>query len=119
MTGHKKPIIIGAALAIAALIILVFVFAQNRNTIPSDGGSVTVTRTAEFSFRPESGHVWSIYTTDSRNCDPYLEIYESQGRLLKSNDNDRDDGPDARIVLALISGEGATYITAHSNSSKI
>jgi hypothetical protein len=78
--GRKKPIIIGAVVVIA-LIISVFVFMQNNTTIPRGGGSKKVTRTTEFTFKPESSGVWSFETTDVINCIPYLVISFSQGRL--------------------------------------
>jgi len=81
-------------------------FIGGAATLPSGGGSVRIDGITEYEFTPNQSGAWEFRTTDNGNSDPYLEIFDSRGRLI-AEDDDSGDGYNALIRLSL--DAGATY----------
>ena len=79
--------------------------AQPAETIPGDGGSVRVRGTSGFAFTPSESGVWEIRTSDD-DADPYLELYDSKGSYLTSDD---DGGDDYNALIRYELTAGTTY----------
>jgi len=77
--------------------------------LPSEGGSVIVAGEREFPFTPNRSGTWEFRTSDNGDSDPMLEIYDSNRRLLDSDD-DGGDGLNALITINLEAGQ--TYYIA-------
>jgi hypothetical protein len=68
--------------------------------LPGIGGFFSVHNETEFSLTPEITGIWIIYTAENGNSDPYLEIYDSDGILI-SSDDDGGSGLNAHITVHL------------------
>ena len=80
--------------------------APQSGSIPAAGGTVNVNGTTRFTFTPSQSGVWQFRTSNNNNCDPYLWLYDSAGRLLSEND-DSDGSLNATIIYNLTAG--STY----------
>jgi serine/threonine protein kinase len=65
-------------------------------SIPSEGGSVQVSESTDYTFTPNRTGLWTFRTSENGNSDPYLWIYDSNGNLLSQND---DGGPGRNAVI--------------------
>ena len=80
---------------------------QPGSQLPDGGGSFVVHAPSEFTFTPNRTGIWTIYTTDNPDCDPYLLLYDSRGTEIAYND-DGGVGTNALIVIGLDRSE--TYV---------
>jgi len=74
--------------------------------LPGGGGEVQVSSQAGFAFTPDRSGTWQFYTSSDGSSDPYLEIYDSNGTEIDSDD-DGGGGNDA--FLAIYLQEGSQY----------
>ena len=72
--------------------------------LPASGGSIRVNDATVFSFSPNRSGVWEFETTDCGSSDPYLVIYDRNGNVIASNDDD-GEGYNSFISMTLTAGE--------------
>ena len=53
--------------------------------LPSGGGTVRADGPKEFTFSPDRKGIWVIYTTDNGSNEPYLELFNPNGGVLRKN----------------------------------
>ena len=70
------------------------------------GGDAWVSQYTEFSFTPEHSGWWEIYTWDSGDSDPYIEVYDNWGNFVGSDD---DGGGDYNAYLSVYLDAGELY----------
>ena len=80
---------------------------SSDTALPAEGGMFVVDAPSTFTFAPDRGGYWSIYTSDNLLCDPYLELYDNDGNLIMYDD-DGGDRYNARLFVYLDSGEPCT-----------
>jgi len=75
-------------------------------TLPGSGGSFSANGSTEFTFTPNQSGEWVIETSDNGESDPYIEIYDSRGNKIASDD---DSGGEYNAYVAVNLDAGATY----------
>ena len=78
----------------------------NRGGIPGNGGSVQVSGVTEYSFTPNYSGMWEFRTSNNGTSDPFLELYDSSGRMIDSND---DGAGDYNALITANLQAGQTY----------
>jgi len=75
-------------------------------SIPPEGGEIRVTETSVYVFSPARTGTWEFRTSNNRDSDPYLIIYD-QFDVFVAEDDDGDEGYNSFISVVL--DEGMTY----------
>ena len=60
---------------------------SDGNVIPPTGGDMNVSITTTFTFTPYRSGIWRIFTHDNGLNDPFIELFDSRGRLLEYDDD--------------------------------
>ena len=79
--------------------------------IPAGGGDIRVSGHTGFAFAPNQSGVWTLYTSNESNCDPFLVIFDQYGEELDWDD-DSADGINAYLEINLTSGQTYTICCA-------
>ena len=79
-------------------------YVARSSPIRGDGETVNVNFPKVFSFIPNESGTWVFETTNYRDTDPYLQIFDSDNRHMVSDD-DSGEGANARISIDLTAGE--------------
>ena len=70
------------------------------------GGDAWVSQYTEFSFTPDYSGWWEIYTWDNGDSDPYIEVYDTRGGYVGSDD---DGGGDYNAYVSVYLDAGELY----------
>ena len=74
--------------------------------IPSGGGSMQVSEKTIFSFIPDSSGSWEFRTSDNGSSDPYLTLYDENGKWIMDDD---DSGGDLNALFTATVEDGVQY----------
>jgi len=78
--------------------------APNQVEMPGGGRQIEITGATDVSFSPKESALWLIFTNNCGSGDPVLELYDSNGFLIKSDDDSYGDG-NAMIFMHLSAGQ--------------
>ena len=80
---------------------------ETMPAIADSGGILYVDRQAYYSFTPGSSGLWAFTTSNNKNCDPYLCLYDGNGLLICEDD---DGAGELNAFILWYLEEGAQYV---------
>lgn len=71
--------------------------------IPAGGGEVRVNGSEGYAFTPNESGDWEFLTSDNGSSDPYIKLFDADGKLIDSDD-DGGEGSNSRLMVTLTAG---------------